>query len=192
MILADWIVIAVVAGCLLFGSLIGFGRGLKFFTSGIFGFIISVFLCYCFGGIILKLQFVQDMLNNFSTLWADKEGFFFDFLTKVHIEIVVYYIVLFIVAQIVRIVLVKCLKHIVEAKFFVAKIINKVLGAALFAGMGALIGLVALQIIYWIGGGTAENLMNSLNGSFFKLDLLFLNNPLLGLVESVKDVFQIQ
>ena len=46
MILADWIAIAVVAAFILIGALVGFGKGLKFFTGGIFGIIISILVCY--------------------------------------------------------------------------------------------------------------------------------------------------
>ena len=35
MILADWIAIGVVLVCLAIGALVGFGKWLKFFTSGI-------------------------------------------------------------------------------------------------------------------------------------------------------------
>ena len=44
MITAD---IIVLVGCILFvliGAMVGFGKGLKFFTSGIFGIIISCLL----------------------------------------------------------------------------------------------------------------------------------------------------
>ena len=42
MILADWIVLAGILGFALLGMLFGFGKGLKFFTGGIFGIIIAV------------------------------------------------------------------------------------------------------------------------------------------------------
>jgi len=187
-ITADLIAIGIVAATALLGVVLGFGKGLKFFTSGIFGIIISVFVCYSIGGMVLRLEFVQNLLNRFAELWtgADKEGFFFDFLAKIHPEIIVYYIVLFIAVQIVRIILVRILKHIAEAKLTVVKIINRVLGAALFVAMAVLITLTVFQIIHWVGGTTAEELLANLEGSVFGLDKLFTNNPLLGLVEQVQ------
>lgn len=185
MVLADWIAIAVIVVSAGLGALIGFGRGLKFFTSGIFGVIISVFLCYIFGGMILKLTFVQDLLGKFSALWTTKSGGFYNFLSKIRMEIIVYYIVLFIIAQILRIILVKILKHVFEAKFIVFKVINKVLGAVLFAGMIFLLGLFVFQIIHWVGGETELKLLMHF-GEFKFVGWLYVNNPLNALVGLVK------
>lgn len=178
LILADWIAIGAVAGLALLGMLLGFGKGLKFFTSGIFGIIISVFICYCLGGFILTIPFVGDLLAKFAALWRGKENFFFNILTKIRLEIIVYYIVLFIVVQLARIIIVRLIKRVFEIKFILIKIINKVFGAVLFVGMGILIALLVLQIIHWVGGETAVSLLQKLDGSVFKLDKLFLNNPL--------------
>ena len=62
MIVADFIFIGVAAVVAFLGWLIGFGKTLKFFTSGIFGILISVFVCYCLGGIIMNIGFVSDLL----------------------------------------------------------------------------------------------------------------------------------
>lgn len=188
MVLADWIAIAVIVGLAALGAIIGFGKGLKFFTGGIFGFIISIFLCYCFGGLILKIDFVQQLLAKFAALWNTKEGFFYNFLTKVHVELIVYYIVLFLFAQLFRFVIVRILKKIVEIKFIVFKIINRVLGAALFVGMGILIALVVFQIFYWVQGESGS-LFGYLEHSKF-LGSLYRNNPLAALVDYVKSVAQ--
>lgn len=185
---ADLVAVAVVAGFALLGVFVGFGRGLKFFTKGIFGVIISIFVCYCIGGLIMKLPFVQELLTKFAALWADKEGFFFDVIRKIRVEIIVYYIVLFIVVQIIRIIIVAILKHIAEAKVLVMKVINRILGAILFVVMGVLLSLLVFQIIYWIGGDTAESFDNMLGGSLFGLDKLFENNPLIYIVDYLKGI----
>lgn len=185
MINADWIAIAVVAVFCLIGLFVGFGRGLKFFTSGIFGVIISVFVCYGIGGLILELDFVQELLNKFNTLLIEKENVFCEFLLKIHIDVIVYYIALFVVVQIVRVIIVAILKNIAEINNIVFKTINRIFGLILFLAVLALITLFVFQVISWIGGSTAENFAAKLEGSVFKLDKLFENNPLL----SLKDRF---
>lgn len=188
MLIADWIALAVIAGFALIGAIAGFGKGLKFFTSGIFGIVISVFVCYCVGGLILELQFVKDLLTKLAALWTDKgDNFFFDLLTKIRMEIVIYYVALFIVVQIVRKILVLLLKNMVEIKLLPVQIVNRVLGMALFVGMAALLALLAFQIIYWVGGSTADNVLSTFEGSALKLDQLFLNNPLNSLIEQIKN-----
>lgn len=186
MLLADWIAIAVIAVFVIIGLIVGFGAGLKFFTSGIFGVLISIFVCYCVGGFILDLQFVQDVLAKLSGLWADKDGAFFVILNNIHAEIIIYYIALFIVVQILRVIIVSILKNIAEIKFLPMKIINKLLGAALFAGVMFLIALFVFQIINWVGGATAEQVVEAFDGSKLKLDWLFENNPLNSIIEQVQ------
>ena len=186
MVIVDLVALGFAVVMALIGALVGFGRGLKFFTKGIFGFIISIFLCYCFGGIIFQLSFVQDLLAKFASLWADKEGVFYDILNKIHAEVIVYYIVLFAVVQILRIIIVRIVQSIAEAKLLVMRIINKVFGIVLFLGMAVLLWLVAFQIIQWIGGGTADNFAQILDGSLFKLDYVFANNPLEEIINYLK------
>ena len=176
MITADWIALAVIAGVAVIGALIGFGKGLKFFTSGIFGIVFSVFLCYILGGLIYGIPFVQDLLNKFASLWENVH-----FLTVIHLEIIVYYILLFIVFQILRIIIVKILKGVFEAKFIVIRIINKVLGAVLLVGILVLLTLLVFQLVSWVGGDTAIQLDEMLSESGF-LGGLYRNNPLWALV----------
>ncbi len=190
MVYADWIAIAIVVVLLALGAILGFGRLLKFFTSGIFGIIISVFVCYCIGGMLMDIGFVGDLLAKFASLWNESSNGFLQFLTTIHFEVVVYYIVLFIVIQIIRIIIVKILKNIFEIKFIVMKVINKVFGAVLMLAIGAIIALFIFQIIYWVGGDTAESLSDALSGSVFRLDVLFEHNPMNYLVNLSQKVVE--
>ncbi len=189
MITADWITLGILVLFALIGVIAGFGGGLKFFTSGIFGIVIAVFLCYCLGGFVLEIKFVQNLLGKFAALWVDKEGFFYDFLTKIHLEIIVYYIVLFILVLIVRKIIVIILKNIFEIKVLPMKIVNRILGIALFVGMAVLLALFVLQIIRWVGGSTEADVLNFFNGSALKLDKLYLENPLNTIIEQVRGYF---
>ena len=56
MLIADWVALGLILLFAVLGLLLGFGRGLRFFTKGIFGFIISVIFCYFLGGLIIKLR----------------------------------------------------------------------------------------------------------------------------------------
>ena len=191
MVAADWIAIAAVAGICALGAFLGFGKGLKFVTDGIFGIIISVFICYCIGGIVLEFDFVQEILNKLTGALTDKNGFC-DFLLKIHIDIILYYIVLFIIVQLVRILIVLILKNIIESNNAVFKIINRVLGAILLLAVAALLVLLVFQIIHWIGGSTAAGFRLKLEGSFFKLDKLFESNPLLSLPDRISQAIKLR
>lgn len=186
MILADWIALAVILVLALLGVVLGFGKGLKFFTGGIFGIVISVFVCYCIGGMVLQLSFVQQWLTDFAALWADKSGLFFDLLTKIHMEIIVYYVALFLVVQLARVIIVRIIKGIAESPFIVIRVINKTCGAALFVTMGFLLGLLVFQVVSWVGGTSAAEMAEALSGSALGLDRLFANNPLSGIAALIE------
>jgi hypothetical protein len=41
-----------------------------------------------------------------------------------------------------------------------------------------MLALIVFQIIAWVGGESAESFLSQLSGSVFKIDNVFLNNPL--------------
>ena len=168
MVLADWIAIGIVVVFIALGALIGFGSGLKFFTSGIFGIIIGVVVCALVGTVFLEVGFVRDLLDKLAACWENV-----DFLVKIRLDVVIYYIILFIVVQLLRIIIVMIIKHVTQSKNVIIRIINRTLGAVLFLALGVLLAFLALKIIGWVGGDTAMNLYDSLTGSAFKLDVLF-------------------
>ncbi|MDE6598249.1 MAG: hypothetical protein K2K60_06390 [Clostridia bacterium] len=183
MIIADWVALALVLVVGVVGALVGFGRGLEVLTSGIVGILISIFICYSLGGLIMDLGFVKELMNKFVIALANKHNGFCNFLIKIHIEVVVFYIVLLIVVQLARWLLTKLVRAILEINNIVFKVFNKILGVILFLAVFILIVLFVFQIIAWIGGSTAYNFALKLNGSKFGIDKLFLNNPLMSLKE---------
>ena len=74
MITADVIVLISLLACLVLGSFMGFGKGLRLFTGGVFGRIISVVICYFIFGIVLSWGFVQDLLLKFTTMLAEQDS----------------------------------------------------------------------------------------------------------------------
>lgn len=155
--IGDWIFLAVLLVLVVLGALLGFGKVLKFVTGGIVGIIISIVLCYCFGGVILQLGFVSQMLTDLASHWAD-----IDWLSAIHLEIIIYYVVLFILFTLIRIIIVRILKGVAETDVLVMRIINKLLGAVLMVAFGFLLMGLVFQIIAFIGGDTATNFSNTL------------------------------
>lgn len=180
MVLADWIFIGGILACLVVGSLFGFGQLLKFITGGIAGAIISVILCYTFGGLILDIPIINTAVSDLASKWAH-----IGWLSAIHLEIILYYVLLFIVTTLVRIVIVRLLRRVMETDVLVIKIINKVCGALLFTALALLVMLLVFQIISWIGGDTYNNFLLNLSGSSV-LKPVFVNNPLDALVELTK------
>ena len=177
MLTADYIILGLLVLFVLVGSLVGFGKGLKFFTSGIFGIIISVFVSYVIFGLVLSWDIVADLLDRF-TSWLREQGSVGTFFADIHIDMVVLAVVLFLIVQIVRMIIVKILKSIFEINNIFIKVINKIFGAVFFAAVFVVLLLFVFQIVSWIGGDTAANFAEQLKDSVFRLDDLFANNPL--------------
>lgn len=187
MILADWIILALLLVFALLGMLLGFGKGLKIFTGGIFGIAISIFVCYAVGGLIINIGFIQQALISMRTALAEKDNGFCNFLLTIHIDIIVYYVALFIIVQILRIIIVRIIASVAEINNIVLIIFNKTLGVILFVGVLTLVTLFVFQIIYAISGGVESSFYTStLSGSKIKLDWLYANNPLITLIKVIR------
>lgn len=191
MVLADWICIAAAVVVVILGALVGFGKGIGILTGGIVGIAISVFICYCFGGLIIQLSFVQTALERFASLWSGSDNFFCRVLDNIHLEVIVYYIVLFLIVQILRKIIVKIISVVGKNGFALMKAVDRILGAILFAAAGVLVFLFAFQVIYWLYGTDTEfalKFTSEISG-VFKLDQIYLNNPLAAMVNYVRGAF---
>lgn len=185
MITADVIVLVALLICIVLGSFMGFGKGLRLFTGGVFGRIISVVICYFLFGIVLSWGFVQDLLLKFTTMLSEKDTWICDLLLKIRIDMIVFAAVLFIVVQILRHLVVHIIAGVFEIDNKGVRVINKILGVILFVAFAAVFTLIIFQIIAWIGG-TDGGFYDSLQGSAFGLDKIFTDNPLNSVFESIR------
>lgn len=177
MITADYIVIILILASIIFGSAFGFGKGLKWFTSGTFGKIISVVVCYFLFGIVLNWWWVQVLLGKFTALLESSGSWICSFLLSIRIDLIVFALVLFIVVQILRMIVVGIIRSVMEIKNPVIRVINKFFGVLLFAVFAAVVGLIVFQVIAWVSGADGP-FFERLSGSAFGLDYVFANNPL--------------
>ena len=182
----DMLIIGLTVVFCIFGMLFGFGKGLKFFTGGIIGVIISIFICYALGGVIYKIGFVQNGLEKFRGVLADKDNGFCNFLLKIQIDIIVYYVALFIAVTIIRIILVHIIKSIFEIENVALIIINKFFGVILFVGALFMLILLVFFIISLIGGGTELKFYNTLSESNIGLKWLYEHNPFMTIINVIK------
>ena len=178
MITADYVASGVVIVSILLGMIFGFGKGVKFFTSGIFGHIIAGVVCYFLFSVFYNFEFVQALLNKFIEFLHSKENGILEFLIKIRIDMIALSVALFALVEMARLILVAIVKGIFEADNKVMKIINKILGMALFLAAAAVITLIIFQVIGWVGGDIAANFRAKLDGSVLKVDHIYDNNPL--------------
>lgn len=177
MFLIDWIVLGVAAVTIILGLLLGFGKLLKMFTSGIVGILISIVVTYFLLGIVASWGFVQDINAKLLEAMQNSDSGFVNFLLKIGIEKIILAVVLFIAVQFIRIFLVRLLKYILEIERPVMMVINKVLGAVFALVITAMIVLVIFHIVDLVGGNSEADFRQWLTGAL-RMDWVFDNNPL--------------
>lgn len=134
---------------LLLGYILGFGRTLKFITGGIVGVIVSVLVCVTFGGIIARASFVADLIAKGNEFFGSKA----EFLAKINLATIIYYIVLFLLVQIIRIIIVKTISKIFTPKdkevpgYAVRNVINRTLGLLLFGAAFVLLCYLVMALV---------------------------------------------
>ncbi len=189
MLTIDWIVLAVLAVSAILGMFFGFGKLLKFFTGGIVGFIISIVVVYFFTGIVSSWDFVKELMGKLHAVMVEADNGFVDFLMDIGIEKIILYAAIFIVAQIIRIIIVNIIKGIVEIDNPLMKAINKFFGLVFMLAAVCALTLIVFQIVHAIGGETAENFRQNITGTF-RLEWVYDNNPLNALFEKLGEAAQ--
>ncbi|MBO4472256.1 MAG: hypothetical protein J5765_00465 [Clostridia bacterium] len=182
MVTADFIFIAAAIGFGILGLFMGFGRLLKWLTGGLRGVLISIVVCYLIFGFVLNLGFVQTLLARFKESLAASDSGIVRFLATIRIEVIVLAVVLFALVQIARKIIVVLLERVLESDNVVMKAINKTFGVVLAFAIFIGLALIAGQIFYATNGETGE-LYESLKGSFFHLDELYLANPMTSIIK---------
>ncbi len=180
MILVDYIAIGLVLLFGTIGTIVGFGKGLKFFTKGIVGILISVIVCYFLLGIVLNFGFVQKLTLRFVDYLGSEDNAFCKFLLTVRIEIIAVAVALFVLVQILRKLIVLLIVKVMETDNAIIKVINKTLGAVLNVAILIVLALIVMQITYFAIG---EQGSVWFEGSFFRLDVVYLNNPLTSIIK---------
>lgn len=164
------ILVAVVLAGL--GLALGFGRTLKFFTKGIFGFILSVFVCVTFGGMIAGIPAVAELISGLNAKLGEAWGF----LATIHLATVIYYLILFLVVQLLRILVVKLIAGLFSAEAAPVRVVNRVLGAVLMVAAVFLLVLLVFAVMAIFGAtGFVTDFTEKLDGTF--LGIVYEHNP---------------
>lgn len=168
----DTVTLVVAILIALLGLIAGFGRTLRFFTKGIFGIVISVFVCATFGGMIAGIPAVSEWIASLNA----KMGEAWSFLGTIHLATVIYYVVLFFVVQLLRILIVRCIGGVFEIDILPMRILNKVLGMVLAVAAVLLLVLLVFAIFRSFDGTAfVQDLERNLEGTF--LGRLYEGNP---------------
>lgn len=179
MVIADLVAMALILGVVVIGYKVGVGKVLAVVTGGIVGKIISVLVCYFLYGMILELPFVQNLLKAFVDWISASDSSFVKLLLYIRIDMIVYFVALFIVVQLIR----KLVVILIGKALSIIPLVDKTFGILLSLVFFAALVLIAFQITFWITGAEGP-LYKLLEGSLLGLDKLYQHNPLNSIIES--------
>lgn len=185
--LVDGITLAVILITAVIGAISGFGRGLRIFSHGWIGRIISIIICYFIFGLVLKIPFIEELMAKFVAL-LDESKWYLKILKYIRIDLIAFAVALFFVVQLLKKLLLSVIESIFEINNRVMRVINKLLGVVIYIFILLLIALIVFQIAYYISGEGGV-LYEKIKGSLFGLDKLYLDNPLNSVIESIKGAF---
>ena len=182
--MCDLIVLGLLLLAVLLGFLLGFGKTLTFATGGFVGKIIATYFCYVLYSVVLSLPVIQGFIAIFVEYLANQNNIFFTILLYLRVELWLFGVVLFIAIQLIRMLIVRIIRGVFEIDVPVIKFINRVGGAIFMLAIVVSLLLVVGQILAWTTGVDGP-IYQYLEGSFIKLDYVFRNNPLNGIIESI-------
>ena len=171
----------IMALAIIFGLFGGFGKVLTLTTKGILGKIMTIVICYCIFGLVLDISSVKKILDNFVGTLKNNPNFFKDVLLFLRVELIAFAICLYFVVRISLKLLARLVDVFMHKDNKAIMIINKTLGVILATLLAFLFILIVFQIVFWISGPSGS-VYESLKGSLFGLDRLYLNNPLQSII----------
>ena len=171
MIVVDWIFLGIILGGLVLGALFGFGGIFKFFTTGVFGIIISIAVCVFIGTAFYGT--CEPLLDKLRDAIVANENWFCQFLGKLNVQVILYYIIMFVIVWLLRFIMVKVIGAVTKSENKVIKIMNRIFGSLFLLLVLLLIFFFVLFVIGWVGGPTADNFSEYLAGGALRLDRLF-------------------
>lgn len=190
-LIADWVALGVAVLFAIIGLLVGCGKGLKFLTSGFLGSIIILAVTMLLYGVVIEIPIVQEWLGIAIGWLEGLNNPIINFLLSINLDTILVYVVLYFLTWLAKLIIVAILKSILEIDNGFFRVLNKLLGLALFVAFATLLVLITFAVADLVGGTFADFFVGEngcLTGSFFKLDWVYQNNPLNAIIASFTPV----
>ena len=157
--MTNWIFLAILVIIAFLGLLQGFNRCLKFYFKGLIGWIITIFLCFALGGLILKIPFVAKWMESLNQVFVNHVKFLAGWGT-----LTIYYIALYIVINVIKLIFTNMLIKLFSMRNIFIKILNKLIGACFAVAMTFILMWLTVAVLEMFQNGRiVENMYNFLN-----------------------------
>ena len=183
--IADIVFLGLVALLLLIGARKGFGQILVRTVSGFFGRITAIVLTYFLYGVVLNWSIVNNLISLLVDKLTANGNWVCKLLLAVRVDMIVLAVALFVAVFCLLRIVAGLSAKILETRFFLMTIPNRIGGAALMLCYACIGGLVFFQLSAWIFG-TSGGLYPFLQGSLLRLDDIYVHNPLNSIFQTIR------
>ena len=176
----DVLIIFYVIFALIIGMLAGYSRLIKFIGKGITGFIFKLLISYGLAGVLLKIEPIGNFAADIRGKLVGGNGFL-QFLAKIRIDLIAIIIVMFIVVTLIMLLLRGIGKSFENGKYGKITPVNRVFGMILSVAFFGFLLVLFFHVSALIEASTgSEFIVSKLlhAGSMFKMDELYLQNPI--------------
>ncbi len=181
----DYIVLGILILSILIGLIFGLSKRIRKSSFGIVSILFALITTYSIVCVLLTIPQITNLLDSINVRMLEVGNPFLDFLVSIKINLIVLMFVILIIVLLVKHFIVNRISDLLELDNKFSKILNRVLGVIYSVLFSAVIVLIVFQIVFLVKG-TSGALYDNIQGSVFKMDYVYENNPIVNVFRYFK------
>ena len=181
----DYIVLGILLISIILGLIFGLSKRIRRSPFGIVSILFALATTYTIVCMLLAIPQFKNFLDEMNIKMLEANNPFLDFLVNIRINLIALIIIVLIIVLLVKHFVFNRIADLLELDNKLSKVLNKVFGVIYSVIFSMAIILVAFQIVFLING-TSGVLYDNIQGSLFKLDYIYENNPIVNVFRYFK------
>ena len=181
----DYIVLGILIISILIGLIFGLSKRIRKSSFGIVSILLALITTYSIVCVLLTIPQFKSFLDRINIRMLEVNNPFLDFLVTIKINLIVLMFVVLIIVLLVKRFVLNRISDLLELDNKFSKILNRVLGVIYSVVLSAAVVLIVFQIVFLVKG-TSGTIYDSIQGSVFKMDYVYENNPIVNVFNYFK------
>ncbi len=181
----DYIVFGILIISILIGLIFGLSKRIRKSSFGIVSILLALITTYSIVCVLLTIPQFKSFLDGINIRMLEKNNPFLDFLVNIKVNLIILMLIVLVLVLLVKRFVLNRISDLLELDNKVSKILNRVLGVIYSVVLSAAVILIVFQIIFLVKG-TSGTIYDSIQGSVFKMDYVYENNPIVNVFNYFK------
>ena len=181
----DYIVLGILIISILIGLIFGLSKRIRKSSFGIVSILFALITTYSIVCVLLTIPQFKSFLDRINIRMLEVNNPFLDFLVNIKINLIVLMFVVLIIVLLVKHFVLNRISDLLELDNKFSKILNRVFGVIYSVVLSAAVVLIVFQIVFLVKG-TSGTIYDSIQGSVFKMDYVYENNPIVNVFNYFK------